>query len=77
MTINEIKVTTIVPVNLSKLTLQATYFSRHYLQNLRDIDFVILQNIFRKSFNLKWISENALNSFSVVSLKLLKASFLL
>ena len=90
MTIKEIKMTTIVPENLSKLTLQVTYFSEHhYFQNLigflqvttnqisRSIDLVILQKIFRKTCNIRLISENALNCFLAVSLKLIKVSFLL
>ena len=90
MTIKEIKITTIVPENLSKLTLQATYFSEHhYFQNLtgfllvttnqisRSVDLVILQKIFRKTCNTGLTSENALNCFLAFSLKLLKVSFLL
>ena len=85
MTIKEIKITTIVPENLSKLTLQATYFSEHhFLENLtgflqvttnqisRNVDLVILQKIFRKTCNTGLTSENALNCFLAFSLKLLK-----
>ena len=81
--INEIKITTILRENCSKLTLPATYFpQRHFFQNLtgflqvrtnrisKSIDFEILKNI-------RLISENALNCFLAVLLKLLKVSFLL
>ena len=89
MVISGIKVTTIVPENLSKLNLQATYFSQRHFQILIGIlqvrtnqisisnDVVILQKTFRKNCNIRLISENALNWFLAVSLKLLNASFLM
>ena len=76
--------------NLSKLTLQPTYFPLpHFFQNLSGflhvrtnwvlgrIDFEILLNIFPKNCNIMLISENAMNCSLAVSLKLLNASFLL